>query len=68
MGGSRLEQEQKLMARKLQSRGLNQREIARQLTCTPPLVSIMFVHGRSARGVAKEWSPRVGRLTVFEHE
>jgi IS30 family transposase len=68
MGGPRLTNEQKLLARRLRHKGISQREIARQICCDETLVSVMFRHGRFDQGVEQQWSPRASRLSVHERE
>jgi IS30 family transposase len=64
----RLTQEQKTLAFRLRKQGLNQKEIAQQVCCSGPLLSIMFRDKASAVGISTPWTPRDGRLTIDDRE
>ena len=67
MGGIRLTQEQKNMALRLKRQGLLQRDIAKQLCCTPGAISLI-VRDRFRTGVPDTWTPRPERLGALERE
>jgi IS30 family transposase len=64
---SRLTNGQKQLALRLAAAGLAPAEIAQQVGCTASLVLLMRA-GSFTSGVADEWSPRVGRLTIGDRE
>lgn len=64
---SRLTNGQKQLALRLCASGLAPAEIARQAGCTASLVVLMR-EGSFTSGVADEWSPRLGRLTIGDRE
>ena len=66
--GARLTDEQKQLAFRLRARGLSLAEIGRQVGCTGPMVAVMVRQRRCQTGVPSPWTPRPGRLTVFERE
>jgi IS30 family transposase len=64
----RLTQEQKTLAFRLKRQGLSLKEIAHQVCCSAPLLSIMLRDKASAVGIPAPWTPREGRLTIDDRE
>ena len=64
---SRLTNGQKQLALRLCASGLAPSATARQAGCTASLVVLMR-EGSFTSGVADEWSPRLGRLTIGDRE
>jgi len=60
--------EQKQMARRLRSKGLKLREIARELSCSMPLVKISVYAQGDEVGIPDRWTSAPGRLSADERE
>ncbi len=68
MGVHHMTREQKQMARRLKSKGLTLTAIAKELSCSLPLVTAsVYVQG-DAVGRPDHWTPAPGRLTAEERE
>ena len=63
-----LTQEQKQLAFRLRARGWRLVDIAREIGCSAPMVGLMVRDGRHAGGVADDWQPRGGCLTIDDRE
>jgi len=63
-----LTREQKRMARRLKSKGLMLKEIARDLSCSVPLVKATLYAQREGGGLPDRWKPAPGHLSAEERE
>jgi IS30 family transposase len=63
-----LTREQKRMARRLKSKGLMLKEIARDLSCSVPLVKATLYAQREGGGLPDRWEPAPGHLSAEERE
>ena len=68
MAPHHMTREQKQMARRLRSKGLKLREIARELSCSMPLVKISVYAQGDEVGIPDRWTPAPGRLGADERE
>jgi len=60
--------EQKEMARRLKAKGLPLKAIARELSCSLPLVTASVYVQRPESGLPDRWTPAPGRLSAEERE
>jgi transposase, IS30 family len=63
-----LTHEQKQLAFRLHARGWRLVDIAREIGCTAPMVGLMVREGKFTIGIADEWEPRAGCLTIEDRE
>src|SRR5215213_161388 len=63
-----LTQEQKQLAFRLRGRGWRLVDIAREIGCSAPMVGLMVRDGRFTTGVADQWEPRPGSLSIADRE
>src|ERR1700677_3641947 len=68
MGVRHMTCEQKKMARRLKAKGLSLKAIARELSCSLPLVTASVYVQRPESGLPDRWTPAPGRLTAEERE
>jgi transposase, IS30 family len=68
MGARHMTREQKQMARRLKAKGLTLKEIARDLSCSLPLVTASVYVQQPESGLADRWTPAPGRLSAEERE
>jgi IS30 family transposase len=68
MGGVHLTVGQKQMVRRLKAKGLKMAEIARQLNCSFGTVVVTLKGNQLRPGIAGDWTPRPGRLSIEERE
>ena len=68
MAPHHMTREQKQMARRLRSKGLKLREIARELSCSMPLVKISVYAQGDEVGIPDRWTSAPGRLSADERE
>jgi len=68
MGARHMTREQKQMARRLKAKGLTLKAIARELSCSLPLVTASVYVQRPESGLPDRWTPAPGRLSAEERE
>ena len=68
MGVRHMTREQKQMARRLKAKGMTLKAIARELSCSLPLVTASVYVQRPESGLADRWTPAPGRLSAEERE
>jgi len=68
MGAHNMTREQKRMARRLRSKGLTLKAIARDLSCSLPLVKASVYAQREEVGRPDRWKPAPGHLSAEERE
>jgi transposase, IS30 family len=68
MGARHMTREQKQMARRLKTKGLTLKAIARDLSCSLPLVTASVYVQRPESGLPDRWTPAPGRLSAEERE
>ncbi|HKI16373.1 MAG TPA: IS30 family transposase [Isosphaeraceae bacterium] len=68
MGVRHMTREQKEMARRLKAKGLPLKAIARELSCSLPLVTASVYVQRPESGLPDRWTPAPGRLSAEERE
>jgi transposase, IS30 family len=60
--------EQRQMARRLKSKGLTLKAIARELSCSLPLVTASVYVQQPESGLPDRWTPAPGRLSAEDRE
>src|ERR1039458_8157882 len=68
MGARHMTREQKQMARRLKSKGLTLKAIARELSCSLPLVTASVYVQQPEAGLPARWTPAPGRLSAEDRE
>jgi IS30 family transposase len=68
MGVRHMTREQKQMARRLKAKGLTLKQIARDLSCSLPLVTASVYVQQPESGLPDRWTPAPGRLSAEERE
>ena len=68
MGVRHVTREQKQMARRLKSKGLTLKAIARELSCSLPLVTAIVYVQPPESGLPDRWTPAPGRLSAEDRE
>src|ERR1035438_4162609 len=68
MGARHMTREQKQMARRLKSKGLTLKAIARELSCSLPLVTASVCVQQPEAGLPDRWTPAPGRLSAEDRE
>ena len=68
MSARHMTREQKQMARRLKAKGLTLKEIAKDLSCSLPLVTTSVYVQSEEVGVPDRWAPAPGHLSAEERE
>jgi transposase, IS30 family len=68
MAARHMTREQKQMARRLKAKGLTLKQIARDLSCSLPLVTASVYVQQPESGLPDRWTPAPGRLSAEERE
>jgi IS30 family transposase len=68
MGVRHMTREQKQMARRLKSKGMSLKAIARELSCSLPLVTASVYVQQPESGLPDRWTPAPGRLSAEDRE
>jgi len=68
MGVRHMTREQKQMARRLKAKGMTLKAIARELSCSLPLVTASVYVQQPESGLPDRWTPAPGRLSAEERE
>src|ERR1019366_69146 len=66
MGVRHMTREQKQMARRLKTKGMTLKAIARELSCSLPLVTASVYVQQPESGLPDRWTPAPGRLSPEE--
>jgi IS30 family transposase len=68
VGARHMTREQRQMARRLKSKGLTLKAIARELSCSLPLVTASVYVQHPESGLPDRWTPAPGRLSAEDRE
>ena len=68
MGVRHMTREQKQMARRLKAKGLTLKQIARDLSCSLPLVTASVYVQQPESGLPDRWKPAPGHLSAEDRE
>jgi IS30 family transposase len=68
MGVRHVTREQKQMARRLKAKGMTLKAIAKELSCSLPLVTAIVYVQQPGSGLPDRWTPAPGRLSAEDRE